>query len=126
MRELKAMAINARKDIVTAALAISGNLSFPQFNRQSSTRVAAEDDADIRRVMAQWVLEKVVASGRVVPDENRILVFRLAKEKWILVFRILDEKLILVFRAPGEKRILACRTPFGFYENMRSSNKGPQ
>lgn len=49
MRELDAKAANARKDIDTAAVAISGNLSLPQFDFQSSIRVAAEDDDDIRR-----------------------------------------------------------------------------
>lgn len=49
MRELEARAANARKDIDTAVLAISGNLSLPQFDSQSSIRAAAEDDDDIRR-----------------------------------------------------------------------------
>lgn len=49
MRELAAKATKARKDIHTDALAISGNLSLPQLDCQSSTRVAADDDAEIRR-----------------------------------------------------------------------------
>lgn len=46
---MKAKATKARKDIHTDALAISGNLSSPQLDFQSSTLVAADDDADIRR-----------------------------------------------------------------------------
>lgn len=49
MRELKAKATKAMKDIATAAPAISGNLSAPQLDFQSSIRMAADDDADIRR-----------------------------------------------------------------------------
>lgn len=49
MIELKANAAKARKDIAIDALAISVNESFPQFDAQSSTLVAAEEDADIRR-----------------------------------------------------------------------------
>lgn len=49
MSELKANATNARKDIPIDAVAISVNWSFPQFDTQSSTLVAAEDDADTRR-----------------------------------------------------------------------------
>lgn len=49
MRELKAKAAKAKNDIPTDALAISVNSSFPQFDCQSSTRVAADEDADIRR-----------------------------------------------------------------------------
>ena len=49
MRELKAKAIKAKKDILTEAIAISVNSSFPQFDTQSSTLVAADDDADINR-----------------------------------------------------------------------------
>jgi hypothetical protein len=49
MRELKANATKARKAIPTDALAISVNSSFPQFDCQSSTRVAADEDADMRR-----------------------------------------------------------------------------
>lgn len=49
MRELKAKAIKAKKDILTEAVAISVNSSFPQFDTQSSTLVAADDDADINR-----------------------------------------------------------------------------
>jgi hypothetical protein len=49
MSELIAKAEKARKDIPTETVAISVNSSFPQFDCQSSTRVAAEDDADIRR-----------------------------------------------------------------------------
>jgi hypothetical protein len=49
MSELVAKAEKARKDIPTETVAISVNSSFPQFDCQSSTRVAAEDDADIRR-----------------------------------------------------------------------------
>ena len=49
MRELAAKATNAVKDSPTDALAISVNLSFPQLDSQSSTRVAADDDADMRR-----------------------------------------------------------------------------
>lgn len=48
-REFKAMATNARKDIATEPVAISGNLSFPQLDSQSSIRVAADEDADINR-----------------------------------------------------------------------------
>lgn len=44
-----ANAINARNDILIDAVAISVNSSFPQFDTQSATLVAAEDDADIRR-----------------------------------------------------------------------------
>ena len=49
MRELKEKAAKAKKDIPIDALAISVNSSLPQFDTQSSTLVAAEDDADIRR-----------------------------------------------------------------------------
>lgn len=49
MSELMAKAMKARNAIPTEALAISVNLSFPQFDCQSSTRVAADEDADIRR-----------------------------------------------------------------------------
>lgn len=49
MIELKAKAMKARKDIAIDALAISVNVSFPQFDTQSSTLVAEEEDADIRR-----------------------------------------------------------------------------
>lgn len=49
IRELNASAAKARKETDTAALAISGNLSPPQFDFQSAIRVAAEDDADISR-----------------------------------------------------------------------------
>jgi len=49
MSELTAKATKARKDIPIEAVAISVNSSFPQFDIQSSTRVAADDDADIRR-----------------------------------------------------------------------------
>lgn len=49
MRELEAKDTNDRKETVTEALAISGNLSLPQLDRQSSTRMAAVDDDDIRR-----------------------------------------------------------------------------
>jgi hypothetical protein len=49
MSELIAKAEKARKDIPIETVAISVNSSFPQFDCQSSTRVAAEDDADIRR-----------------------------------------------------------------------------
>jgi hypothetical protein len=47
--ELIAKAIKARKANATEALAISVNSSFPQFDCQSSTRVAADDADDIRR-----------------------------------------------------------------------------
>jgi hypothetical protein len=49
MRELKAKARKARKDIAIEALAISVNSSFPQFETQSSTRVTAAVEADISR-----------------------------------------------------------------------------
>lgn len=49
MRELTAKAIKARKAIATEALAIFVNSSFPQLDCQSSTRVAADEAADIRR-----------------------------------------------------------------------------
>jgi len=49
MSELIAKATKARKAIPIEAVAISVNSSFPQFNIQSSTRVAADDDDDIRR-----------------------------------------------------------------------------
>ena len=49
MRELRENARKAKNDIPIDALAISVNSSFPQFNTQSSTLVAADDDADIRR-----------------------------------------------------------------------------
>lgn len=49
MSELIAKATKARKAIPIEAVAISVNSSFPQFDTQSSTRVAADDDADIRR-----------------------------------------------------------------------------
>lgn len=49
MRELEAKAKKARKDSATDARAMSGNLSLPQFDSQSSTRVAADEDADITR-----------------------------------------------------------------------------
>ena len=49
MRELKANAKNARKDMLIDAAAISVNSSLPQFDTQSSTLVADEDDADIIR-----------------------------------------------------------------------------
>lgn len=41
--------MKARKAIAIEALAISVNSSFPQFDCQSSTRVAADDADDIRR-----------------------------------------------------------------------------
>lgn len=47
--ELQARATNAPNDNPTEALAISVNLSLPQLDRQSVTRVAADEDADIRR-----------------------------------------------------------------------------
>lgn len=49
MRELKANATKARKAIPTDALAIIVNSSFPQLDCQSSTRLAADEDADMRR-----------------------------------------------------------------------------
>lgn len=49
MRELIAKAIKARKDIAIDALAITGNSSFPQLDVQSSTLVAAEEEADISK-----------------------------------------------------------------------------
>lgn len=49
MRELMAKAIKARNDIAIETLAINVNSSFPQLDIQSSTLVAAEDDADISR-----------------------------------------------------------------------------
>uniref|UniRef100_M0ZIE7 UPF0497 membrane protein n=1 Tax=Solanum tuberosum TaxID=4113 RepID=M0ZIE7_SOLTU len=58
MSELKAKAANERKDNATEMLAISGNLSLPQLDCQSSMRVAAEDDADIRRYVTTCHLEK--------------------------------------------------------------------
>lgn len=60
MRELKAKATKARKDNATDALAISGKGSLPQLDCQSSTRTAAEDDADMRRyVITCHVKQKV-------------------------------------------------------------------
>lgn len=49
MRELEAKDTNAIKETATDALAIFGNLSLPQLDLQSSTRVAADDEDDIRR-----------------------------------------------------------------------------
>ena len=49
MSELKAKAAKAKKAIIIEALAISVNSSFPQFDCQSSTLVAAQDDADTKR-----------------------------------------------------------------------------
>lgn len=49
MRVLSAKAAKASKDIATDRVAISVNLSSPQFDTQSSILVAAADDADIRR-----------------------------------------------------------------------------
>jgi len=49
MSELIAKAPKDRNDIPTETVAISVNSSFPQFDCQSSTLVAAEDDADIKR-----------------------------------------------------------------------------
>lgn len=49
MSELKAKAAKATKDTPTDALAIAGNLSLPQLDIQSSTRVKADDDAETRR-----------------------------------------------------------------------------
>ena len=49
MSELEANAANARKDIHIDAVAIRVNWSLPQFDTQSSTLGAAEDDADNRR-----------------------------------------------------------------------------
>lgn len=49
MRELKAKEMKARNDIAIDAEAINVNLSPPQLEIQSSTLVAADDDADIRR-----------------------------------------------------------------------------
>lgn len=46
---LIAKAAKASKDIAIDTLAVSVNLSSPQFDTQSSTLVAAADDADIRR-----------------------------------------------------------------------------
>ena len=54
MIETKAKARKARKDIQTDAVAISGNMSSPQLDFQSSTRVAADDDADIRRYVIPY------------------------------------------------------------------------
>lgn len=49
MRELRAKARKAKNDMAIDALAIIVNSSAPQLEIQSSTLVAAEDDADIRR-----------------------------------------------------------------------------
>lgn len=49
MREESANARKAKKEIPIDAVAICVNSSFPQFDTQSSTLVAAEDDADINR-----------------------------------------------------------------------------
>lgn len=49
MIEVIAKAMKAKKDMAIEAVAINVNSSFPQFNIQSVTLVAAEDDADIRR-----------------------------------------------------------------------------
>ena len=47
--ELAAKDTNAMKETTTEALAIFVNLSSPQLDCQSSTRMAADDDDDIRR-----------------------------------------------------------------------------
>lgn len=49
MRELTANARKAKNDIPIEAVAICVKSSFPQFDTQSSTLVAAEDDAEIKR-----------------------------------------------------------------------------
>lgn len=49
MMELAANDTNAMNETTTAALAILVNLSSPQLDSQSSTRMAADDDDDIRR-----------------------------------------------------------------------------
>lgn len=49
MRELIAKAMKARNAITMEALAFSVNLSFPQFDSQSLTLVAALEDADTNR-----------------------------------------------------------------------------
>lgn len=49
MIELRANATKAKNDIPIEAVAIWVKSSFPQFDTQSSTLVAAEDDADINR-----------------------------------------------------------------------------
>ncbi|GKB36141.1 hypothetical protein Tco_0881083 [Tanacetum coccineum] len=49
MIELRANATKAKNDIPIEAVAICVKSSFPQFETQSSTLVAAEDDADINR-----------------------------------------------------------------------------
>ena len=49
MRELRAKATKAKKDTAIDAAAMPVNSPTPQFDTQSSTMVAADDDADIRR-----------------------------------------------------------------------------
>lgn len=49
MRELVAKAMKARNAMAIDAVAINVNWSLPQFEIQSSTLVAADDDADIKR-----------------------------------------------------------------------------
>jgi len=41
--------VKARKETPTDAVAIDGNLSWPQLDIQSSTRVKADDEAERRR-----------------------------------------------------------------------------
>ena len=73
--ELKAKAAKARKDIPIDALAISVNSSFPQFDCQSSTRVAADDDADIRRYARTCQLKQGLGFSRMLLD-NELNAFR--------------------------------------------------
>lgn len=50
MREVEAKAVKARKDMDIEAVAMFGNVSFfPQLNCQSSIRIVADEEADIRR-----------------------------------------------------------------------------
>lgn len=49
MIQLEAKATNATMDNPTDVVAISGNLSLPQLDCQSSTLVAADEEADRRR-----------------------------------------------------------------------------
>lgn len=53
-----AKATKAKNAIATEALAIIVNSSFPQLDCQSSTRVAAADEADINRYASICFINK--------------------------------------------------------------------
>lgn len=71
MRELTENARKAKNDIPIDALAISVNSSFPQFNTQSSTLVAADDDADIRRYARICQIKPSNKVNHVIPPNKQ-------------------------------------------------------